>query len=160
LAALAGVWLLASSDIAVEPRNKWVPYFMTRSDLERSVSRAGEARAMENPGKIYIYGDNIYVVERYKGIHVISNADPRNPRRTDFITAPGCIDVAVSGKIIYLDNAVDLVAFDMEAGTVTKRLKNYFPEPVSPAGDSYHYGSTEEMILVGWKQNEKKEGRR
>ncbi len=155
---LAGVWLLTSSDIALEQYGGWTPYFMTRTELEKSVSCTGEARNMVNPGKIWIAGDNIYVVERYKGVHIIDNTDPANPRRSDFIVAPGCMDVAVKEGIIYLDNAVDLVAFDMEAREVTKRLKNYFPEPVSPSGDRYR-NSSSEMILVGWKQIGKGEGR-
>lgn len=155
---LAGVWLLTASDIAPLQYGGWTPYFMTRPELERSVFYADEAREMSDPGKIYVAGEMIYVVERYKGIHVIDNSDPANPRSTDFIVAPGCIDVAVRDNIIYLDNAVDLVAFDLSAGAVTKRLKNYFPEPLSPAGDRYRNNSSE-MILVGWKQINKEEGR-
>lgn len=155
---LVGVWLLTVSDVVPERYGDWTPYFMTRPELEKSVSYAERAREMSDPGKICIAGDMIYVVERYKGVHVIDNTDPANPRPADFIVAPGCMDVAVHDNTIYLDNAVDLVAFDMTAGAVTKRLKNYFSEPASPSGDRYLNNSSE-MILVGWKQIYKKEGR-
>ena len=150
-AVLATVWLLTSSDIVPGRYGEWTPYFMQRPELEKSVSFAGGARDMANPGKIWVAGSDIYVVERYKGVHIIDNSDPANPRQTGFIIAPGCMDVAVKGDVIYLDNAVDLVAFNMTTRTETKRIKDYFPEPASPAGDRYR-GHSSEMILVGWKQ--------
>jgi hypothetical protein len=156
--ALAGVGLLTSFDTVPDRYRGWTPYFMERADLEKSVSRSDGVREMVSPGKIWIASDRIYVVERYKGVHVIDNADPAHPAPVGFIVAPGCMDVAVKGDIIYLDNAVDLVAFDMAAGVETARLKNYFPEPVSPVGDHY-YGGSSRMILVGWKQITKQEER-
>ena len=156
---LAGVWLLTSSDIVPVRYGDWTPYFMKRADLEKSVFMAPQARELVDPGKIWIAGDRIYVVERYKGVHIIDNSDPANPRPAGFISAPGCMDVALKEGVMYLDNAVDLVAFDIAAGTVTSRLKNYFPSPASPAGDRY-LGNSAEMIVVGWKKiTEKEEGR-
>jgi hypothetical protein len=150
-AMLLGVWFLSSSDIAPKQYGGWTPYFMQRSELERSVFLAGKSRQMNNPGKIWVADNTIYVVERYKGVHVIDNSNPANPFGRDFIVAPGCMDVAVKGNILYLDNAVDLVAFDLTTDAVTERIKNYFAEPVSPNGDVYRRGSGD-IILVGWKK--------
>lgn len=158
-AMLIGVWLLCASDIAPERYDGWAPYFMKRSELEKSVFRADSPAEIENPGKIWVAGDKIYIVERYKGVHIIDNSNPQNPRNSGFIVAPGCMDVAIKGDIIYLDNAVDLVAFDMAAGVVTKRLKNYFKEePASPSGDRY-YSHSSDMVLVGWRKTKTEEGR-
>ncbi len=155
-----GVWLVCTSDIAPVQYSGWTPYFMKRAELENSVFPAADgAREMVDPGKIWVTDSRIYVVERYKGVHVIDNTDPANPVREGFIVAPGCMDVAIKDGIIYLDNAVDLVAFDLTAGTVTKRLKNYFPEPLSPTGHKFHGDDSSDMILVGWKQAIKAEGR-
>jgi hypothetical protein len=152
LTVLVGVWFVASSDIAPDRYGNYTPFFMERSELERSVSYSDEVRQMVNPGKIWINtnGDKIYVVEKYKGVHIIDNSNPEFPRQTKFITAPGCMDVAVKDNIIYLDNAVDLVAFDLTSGEVTERLKDFFPAPVSPNGQQYNSG-VDGMILVGWK---------
>jgi hypothetical protein len=150
---MVGVWLLTSSDIAPDPFGGWTPYFMDRAELERSVFYADDAEEMTDPGKIWTTTDRIYIVERYRGVHIIDNTDPANPLPEGFIVAPGCMDVAIKGGVIYLDNAVDLVAFDLEAGVVTQRLKDYFPEPASPTGRVYHdYNS--DMILVGWKRTQ------
>jgi hypothetical protein len=157
--AMAGVWLLASFDTVPGASPEWVPYFMTRGELERSVSYTSDVREMTNPGKIALAGDNIFVVERYRGIHVIDNTTPENPRQTGFIVAPGCMDITLKGSIVYLDNSVDLVAFDMATKAVTSRLKYYFPEPLSPTGQRY-WNNSADMILVGWKQPKSEEAGR
>jgi hypothetical protein len=129
------------------------PVFMKRADLENSVSYQQGARALTNPGKIYSKPPYIYVNERYKGIHVINNTNPAHPEQEGFITAPGCIDMAVKDHILYLDNSVDLVAFDLNAKKVTKRVTNVFPEPAGP-DNSYYYGAREaDMVLVEWKKS-------
>ena len=82
-----------------------------------------------------------------------TTATRHNPRRTGFIVAPGCIDMAVKGNIIYVDNAVDFVAFDMVSRSVTERIRDYFPEhSVSPDGRQYDYpyNRPDGYILVRW----------
>jgi hypothetical protein len=158
-AVMVGVWLIASSDTApyYDPYDGYKPYFMERAELERSVGYSAGEREMADPGKLWVSADNntIYVVERYKGVHIIDNTNSANPTQTGFITAPGCIDLAIKGDIIYLDNAVDLVAVSLTTHRETERLKGYFPEPLSPNGYSYYqYNSSrpDDMILVGWKK--------
>ena len=127
---------------------------MKRSDLEQSVSFQSGARTIENPGKIYCKAPYIFVNERYKGVHIINNTDPQNPVKEGFIVVPGCIDMAVKGAILYVDNAVDLVAFDLSSKQVSKRIQKVFPEPISPDNMHYYYsGDRGDFILVGWKEN-------
>jgi hypothetical protein len=138
----------------------YTPVFMKRADLEKSVSWQSEGRDLENPGKIYYKSPYIFVNERYKGVHVINNSDPYNPVKEGFIVAPGCIDMAVKDNIMYLDNSVDLVAIDLNAREVTKRIRNVFPEPSSPENRVFYrsgYGElyATDFILVAWKKNSK-----
>ncbi|MDR1880956.1 MAG: hypothetical protein LBQ78_08490 [Tannerellaceae bacterium] len=139
------------ADYMGEPYGAYRPVFMKRADLENSVSYR-DGRALTHPGKIYSRAPYIYVNERYKGVHVINNSDPAHPVNEGFIVAPGCIDMAVKGDIMYLDNAVDLVAFDLVSKKVTKRVKNVFPVPVAP-DNSYYWMYDEDMVLVGWEKN-------
>jgi hypothetical protein len=154
LLILSGIFVFSTSFSDSSTENwEYVPVFMKRADLENSVSYQSVVREMESPGKIYYKSPFIYINERYKGIHVINNSDPYHPVKEGFIVAPGCIDMAVKGNIIYLDNAVDLVAFDLATKQVTKRIQNVFPEPVSPENRYYYGGNREGYILVGWKKN-------
>ncbi len=133
----------------------YTPIFMSRESLERSVVYKSEGREMKQIGKIYYRTPYIYVNERYKGVHVINNTDSANPVNEGFIFVPGCIDMAVKGNILYLDNAVDLVSFDLDTKTVNKRIRNVFPEPIPP--EDFFYFTYDERpegyVLVEWKKN-------
>ncbi|MDR3338627.1 MAG: hypothetical protein LBT25_00780 [Candidatus Symbiothrix sp.] len=131
----------------------YIPVFMKRSDLDNSVSYHALARDLENPGKIYFKSPYIYINERYKGVHVINNSDPYNPIKEGFIVAPGCIDMAVKENVMYVDNAVDLVAIDLLTKTVSKRIKNVFPEPLAPDNSMFYNNDRENYVLVEWKKN-------
>lgn len=131
----------------------YTPVFMKRSDLVNSVSYQNKARELVNPGKIYYKAPYIFVNEKYKGIHVINNANPANPVKEGFIIAPGCIDMAVKGDILYLDNSVDLVAFSLLTKKETSRETNVFPEPMAPDNSFYYAPREEDMVVVDWKKN-------
>jgi hypothetical protein len=134
---------------------EYLPVFMKRAELEKSVFYVSEGRELQNPGKIYYKSPYILINERYKGVHVIDNSDAYNPLNIGFIVAPGCLDVAVKENVVYIDNSVDLVAFDLESKQVTAREKNVFPEPLAPNGSYYYYHSRPEgdVVLVGWTKN-------
>lgn len=129
----------------------YYPIFMERAELERSVSYQNEGREMKNLGKIYYKSPYIYINEKYKGIHVIDNSNPIQPLNTAFIVVPGCLDMAVKGDILYADNSVDLIAFDLSKKTVTKRVKNVFLEPTSPEQGFYSFQRPVGLIIVEWR---------
>jgi hypothetical protein len=125
--------------------------YMDRDDLKKSVSYMETGREMKNLGKIYYKHPYLFVNEKYKGVHIIDNTDPAHPVKKGFITAPGCLDMAVKDKIIYLDNAIDLVSFDLNTMSEISRELNVFPEPASPGG-YVHYETDRpaNLILVEW----------
>ncbi|MDL2221520.1 hypothetical protein LJC35_03080 [Parabacteroides sp. OttesenSCG-928-N08] len=133
----------------------YTPVFLERAELEKSVTYESSPRELMNPGKIYYNDSYIYVNERYKGVHVINNSNPASPVNEGFIVVPGCVDIAAKGNTLYLDNSVDMIAFDLKAKQVTERIRNVFPEPLSPNGEYfYDYNRPEGLILVEWKQAE------
>ena len=133
----------------------YMPVFMSREALEQSVKYMAGDYAMVQTGKIYYRAPYIYVNERYRGVHIINNTHPAHPVHEGFILAPGCLDMAVKGHILYVDNAVDLVSFDLERKQVTKRIRNVFPEPLPPESFVYHsfYDRPQGYIIVEWKKN-------
>ena len=68
---------------------------------------------MKNPGKIYVYGKYLFVNELYQGVHVFDNSNPSNPVNFSFISIPGNVDIAVKSNILYADNFIDLLSFDI-----------------------------------------------
>ncbi len=152
------VILFSSYHIVDEQEYTYTPVLMTREVLESSIDLL-PARELKQPGKIYLKDNYIFINEKYKGIHIINNQDPENPVNTGFIRVPGCIDMAVKGQTLYADNAVDLVAIDLSEInniTVSSRIKNVFPEIISPDNNYYYPYITdnrpENTIIVGWEK--------
>ncbi len=90
-----------------------LPVYLEMSDIRARVISTEPAKPLDNPGKIYIYKDYLFINEPTKGIHILNNSNPSNPTNLSFIPIAGNIDMAVNGDILYADNYVDLLAFDI-----------------------------------------------
>lgn len=138
---------------------KYSPVLMMEKDLANSVI-VQTARPIQQPGKIYYKLPMIFVVDKYNGVHLIDNHDPKNPVKLAFIRIPGVMDVAVRGNTLYADNAVDLVAInisDLNNITVTSRVKGVFPDLIPPDADfvpsEFQAGNrTPGTVIVGWEK--------
>jgi len=85
---------------------------------------------LEDPGKMYLYNQFIYIVDKGTGVHIIDNTTPSNPKKLKFISIPGVHDAVVKNDILYVDNFTDLVSLDisdLSNITITKRVKNMYP---------------------------------
>ncbi|HEY2649420.1 MAG TPA: hypothetical protein VGI38_09495 [Puia sp.] len=89
-------------------------------------------------GKITVADNLIYLSEPLKGIHVIDNSDPSNPKNVSFINIPGNEDMAISGKTLYADAYGDLVTFDI-SNPLDVVAKN-FAANVFPDHAIYYFG--------------------
>lgn len=127
------------------------PVYMSRTALNESVALQ-PPMSIENSGKIYIKDQFLFIGEKYMGFHVIDNSDPANPNPIAFIKAPGATDIAIKNNIIYINNAVDLIAININYVTqqleVVKRIENTFPQLQSP--DGYEFYASDEQIIVNW----------
>ncbi|MCC6279347.1 MAG: hypothetical protein IT262_02010 [Saprospiraceae bacterium] len=88
------------------------PVYKLPSDFRVGVS-AESPRSLQNPGKIYAYGNYLLINELKEGIHVIDNSDPSNPQNIAFWKIPGNVDMAVYGDYLYADQYVDLLTIDI-----------------------------------------------
>ena len=128
------------------------PEEMTRIELE-------DTRDIINPGKIVYRPPHIFLVEKWKGVHVIDNSNPESPVFSAFIAIPGAVDIAVKGNILYADNYRDLVSVDLgdlSTITVMDRVKNVFPakEDMELPEDYAGYFECPDRtkgIVVGWE---------
>lgn len=145
-----------------QPFSEYTPILMSRSQLEQSVVKK-TPQPIVNPGKIYSYGQYILINEQYKGIHIINNLDRKRPENIAFIQVPGCMDFAVKNNMLYVDNAVDLVAIniqDINNIQTTKRVKDALPAPLSPDNLPSELLTLQDApadaIVVGWEPKQKK----
>lgn len=138
------------------PVSAYQPILMSRAQLEKSVVLK-EARIISNPGKLYHYGAYILINELFEGVHVINNQNPEAPVNIGFIQVPGNVDFAVKENVLYVDNAVDLVAIDfsdLNGLQITKRVRNTFPALMPPDNLSFDEnwaGAPEDAVIVGWE---------
>ncbi len=129
---------------------EYQPQYMLRTELREAVKTVAP-QALENPGKIYVRGNYLFINEVEKGIHIFNNSNPANPQPISFITIPGNVDLAVKGDILYADSYIDLLAFDIsqpEATRLVKRLEDVFPN----YGSVNHNSPT---VITGYKAVEK-----
>ena len=137
------------------------PILMEREELDNSIKFTGP-RELEEPGKIYVYGDYVFINDRYRGFHVFDNQNPADPVNLGFVKVPGSLDIAVKEGVLYVDNATDLVAIDyndMQNPVVTERLTNVFPETYPP-GYTWMPSQFAESnrpvntVIIGWIKTE------
>ena len=82
-------------------------------DEVRANIKANSPQTIERPGKIFVQGQYIFLNEVDKGVHVIDNSSPAQPRNIAFINIPGNLDIAVKGNTLFADLYTDLVAIDI-----------------------------------------------
>src|SRR5688572_11465014 len=64
------------------------PVYKTTAEV-RANMKSNPARDIRQPGKLYIYGNYIFLNEANKGIHIIDNTQPSNLKKIAFIDIPG-----------------------------------------------------------------------
>ena len=80
------------------------------------------AQDLENPGKIYVKDNYLFINEVKKGIHIIDNTNPSLPKAISFIQILGNVDIAVKGNILYADSYTDFVALDISNPNAVKEV--------------------------------------
>lgn len=125
-----------------------VPVYKSKNEVYANI-KSNPSQEIKSPGKIFIYGNYIFLNEIDKGVHVIDNSDPAKPVAKTFIDIPGNVDVAVKGNTLYADLYTDLVAVDISNPLQAKFLKyipNVFPERNYTNG----FVADNNRIIVGW----------
>lgn len=121
------------------------PVYKTRAEVKANV-KSDAPQIIENPGKIVVLGNYIFLNEVDKGIHVIDNSNPASPQNISFISIPGNMDIAAKGNVLYADLYTDLVAIDIsnpQQVVLKKYLEGVFPYRVYTNG---YYNDTSKII--------------
>lgn len=120
-----------------------------------------QSRAIENPGKIYVYGKYLLVNEQKKGIHVFDNSHPKTPVNLGFIQMLGNTDMAIKDGTLYADHLGNLVALTTndfenikEQGRLPIRNWNLGVPP--PANVHFECVDPGKGIVVSWEKSESK----
>lgn len=134
----------------------------------RPLSEVREAVKVNGPGKITqagkicLYKDYLYIIDPYKGIHILDNRRPEVPRLAGFIELPGTNEVAIRNDRLYADSYIDLVWFDLadpEHPFFKGRFERAFEQVLPPVEKAYAYDGFQcdsiaqqgRSVVVGWK---------
>jgi hypothetical protein len=128
------------------------PVYKTKQEVYASI-KSKPARAIVKPGKITLYGTTIFLNEIDKGIHVIDNSNPSQPKNLSFIEMPGNVDLAVKGNRLYADLFSDLITLDISSPqqVQVKDIKEkVFPERAFAGG----FSPNSDLVIVDWLQKD------
>lgn len=126
----------------------YTPVYKTKAEVF-SALKAGTPAAVSSPGKIFLYGNYIFLNEVDKGVHIIDNSNPSAPVNKYFIPVPGNLDMAVKGNMLYVDMYADLLAIDISDPANIKlkdTISGLFPERIYAGGFVPETGK----VIVDW----------
>ena len=89
-----------------------VPVIKSKSEVRNSIS-IESAQPTNSDGKIYVYNDLLFYIAQNSGIHIFNNENPVSPQNIAFIELEGAQDISVKDDILYADNFMDIVVFDI-----------------------------------------------
>jgi len=122
----------------------------------RADMKSTAPQALQNTGKLNVFGNYIFLNEVGKGIHVIDNANPSSPKNIAFINIPNNIDLAVRGSYLYADSYSDIIVFDISNPVNIKPVK--FMDNVMKEKNVYWNPSTTNadliQVVVGYTQKD------
>lgn len=126
----------------------YTPVIKPSQEVRASV-KSDMARPIVNAGKMYVYGNYIYLVEKEKGIHIIDNTNISSPVNKAFISIPGNEDIVVKDNILYADCFTDLFAIDISNPSAVV-LKNYIVDlfPDRSYVNGYNIGNG--RVITEW----------
>ncbi|MEM6347789.1 MAG: hypothetical protein AAF927_28125 [Bacteroidota bacterium] len=130
---------------------RYTPVYMSQEAFERAVE-VQTPQAIQNPGKIYVKDNYLFVNEIGKGLHILDYKNPANPQAVSFINVPGNYDIAVNCGKLYLDSSKDLLVFDLNDvsnPSLINRVKNALPHITQYRG---YVADASKGVVVDWKR--------
>lgn len=106
----------------------YIPQYLATSDVQQITVQT--AKATQQAGKIYAFGNYIFQNDLQQGFHIIDNTDRKHPLKLAFLKVPYSTEIAIKGNYLYTNNLNDLVVFDIsniQSPRLVKRVEKVFP---------------------------------
>ncbi len=135
-----------------------VPIIKTKSDVRDAINITG-AQNTSSDGKIYVYQDLLFYIAQNSGIHIFDNQNPVSPENLAFISLEGVNDISIKNNILYADNFMDIVVFDIsqisdiQLLTIKEDVLAFYPVfPEESAGFIQNtYPSNDDEFVSGYE---------
>ena len=125
-----------------------IPVYKEKSEVYANI-KSNAPQAVTQPGKMYLYGNYIFLSDVDKGVHIIDNSNPANPVHKAFINIPGNLDIAVKGNTLYADLYTDMVVVDI-TNPLAARFVKYIPYVFPYRNYGYNFVADSNRVIVEW----------
>lgn len=115
--------------------------YLTTDQFRREVTPIPD-RILENPGKMYLYGQYLFINEMGRGVHVYDMSTSGDPDHVSFYPIEGNFDIVIKDGILIADNVIDLISIDItniEVPLLINRVENYKDEYIDGQTQFYAY---------------------
>ncbi len=131
-------------------------------ELEIESIRSVAPQPIGELGNFVVYGDYLLVIENFKGVHVLDNADPSNPTAIAFWEIITASQLTINNSTLFVDFGSALVSIDIsdvhniKVLDVVSNFSNFSLDRFSPED---YFGSFEcydptKGTLIGWEEVE------
>ena len=160
LIVLGSVLFTACQDRVFVTRDANKPIYQDVSEWRATSFALEGPRKLSQAGKIYLYNNYLFVVEKGSGIHFIDNQDPHNPSVFGFLPVYACSDISVKNDQLYVDSYFDILVFDISDvnnPSLSSRAENAisFDDYTSLPGlhEGYPIAAINETdkVIIGWE---------
>jgi len=141
------------------------PLTMSLAEFKEDAIAVTDPVPIQVSGKIYAYGNYIFVNDVNRGFHVLDNTDATAPKNIAFIKLEGNYDISIKNNRLYADSYGDLVVMnisDIENINLITRLDNAIYDDYGytsatyvdwPQADIYEYGAFDYATeaIIGWE---------
>ena len=125
------------------------PVYSNWSSIKNQIGSEAP-KSIKDPGKIFAYGNYIFISEINEGVHIIDNSNPSAPVNAKFINVPGSLDIAVLGNRLFADNYSDIIELDIsdfDHVFEVNRVSNVF----SSNSLGHYFESSDESVITAWE---------
>lgn len=129
------------------------PLYKTSEEVRANI-KSNPEEDIQQPGKMVLLGNYIFLNELNKGIHVIDNSNPASPKNIAFISIPGNVDLAIKGNTLYADLYTDLVVLNISnpLNVIKKNIiSGVFPDRYYGAAN---LSADSGEIIYDWKKHD------
>ncbi|TMI66179.1 MAG: hypothetical protein E6H07_09835 [Bacteroidetes bacterium] len=124
------------------------PVYKSKTEVYANI-KSNAPQSIESPGKLYMYGNYIFLNDIDKGVHIIDNTNPSNPVVKAFINIPGNLDIAVKGNTLYADLFTDMVVIDI-TNPLSVRFEKFIPFVFPFRTYGYGFIADSNNVVVDW----------
>ncbi len=139
--------------------SRYKPVLMQQDQFLNAIHLIQSPEKLDTVGKMQKIGDYLFVLDLYKGLHILQLDSSQKIINLSFLVIPGIIDFVVSDSMIYANSATDLVSLKFNSYDnieLIDRQQNVFYELMPPdrrqPDPVFSKGSRpDNTVIVGWQ---------